>query len=40
MLEKVKDIPPKILLVNSNRKQWLQNHPDFGAFLIIEKEEG
>lgn len=34
MLKKVKDIPPKILLVNGNRKQMLQNHPDFGAFSI------
>ena len=33
MLEKVKDIPPEILIVNENRKQWLRNHPDFGAFL-------
>ncbi|MGF7496203.1 hypothetical protein ABUK63_09485 [Lactococcus lactis] len=40
MFIKVKDIPPKILIINGNRKQWLQNPPDFGAFLIIEKEEG
>ncbi|MDO6178216.1 hypothetical protein [Lactococcus lactis] len=41
MLEKVKDIPPKILLINGNRKQMLQNHPDFGAFLDKKiKEEG
>ncbi|WP_272938647.1 hypothetical protein [Lactococcus lactis] len=40
MFIKVKDIPPKILIINGNRKQLLQNHPDFGAFLIIEKEEG
>lgn len=40
MFIKVKDIPPKILIINGNRKQWLQNRPDFGAFLIIEKEEG
>ena len=40
MFIKVKDIPPKILIINGNRKQWLQNDPDFGAFLIIEKEEG
>lgn len=33
MLEKVKDIPPEILIVNGNRKQWLRNHPDFGGFL-------
>lgn len=33
MLEKVKDIPPEILIVNGNRKQWLRNHSDFGAFL-------
>ncbi|MFR4203693.1 MAG: hypothetical protein ACLT12_03525 [Lactococcus lactis] len=41
MLEKVKDIPPKILIVNGSHKQWLQNHPDFGAFLNKTiKEEG
>ena len=33
MLEKVKDIPPKILIINGSQKQWLRNHPDFGAFL-------
>ncbi|ARD94544.1 hypothetical protein [Lactococcus lactis] len=41
MFIKVKDIPPEILIINGNRKQWLQNHPDFGAFLDKKtKEEG
>lgn len=40
MLKKVKDIPPEILIVNGNRRQWLQNHPDFGVFLNNKKEEG
>lgn len=32
MLEKVKDIPPEILMVKGNRKQWLRNRTDRGAF--------
>lgn len=40
MFIKVKDIPPKILIMNGNRKQWLQNHPDFGAFFNYRKRGG
>lgn len=42
MLEKVKDIPPEVVMVNGNRKQSLRNRTDSGAFTedkIKEKME-